>query len=104
MRSRGAGQYRANESRCKRRERAHRAQRDAALRTQRRVVRVSREQPLVFDQRAFHFGIARQHAFLGDAETLRGLALRSAEILDAVFGHDAGGFLRDGPAQVVAAR
>ena len=66
-------------------------------------MRVAAEQALVFRQRVLDLGVARQRAVVGDAEALGGLALGGQEVVDAVLGHDARGFLREGAAQVFAA-
>src|SRR5688572_21748280 len=61
------------------------------------------EQTLILRQRVFDLGVLRQHRAVGDAEPLRGLALGGEEIADAVLRHDARGFLRQGPAQILGA-
>ena len=71
---------------------------------QRREVRFPAEQPLVLRERLLDLAVLRQErGAIGYPEALGRLALGHQEVADAVLGHDARGFLRQRPAQVVAA-
>ena len=61
------------------------------------------EQALIFGQRIFDFGVARQRAAVGDAEALGRLALGGQEIMNTVLRHDARRLLGERAAQVAVA-
>ncbi len=93
----------ADQPRLEARQLAHGVQRGAALGMQGLGVRVAAEQPLVFHQRRFDFGVLGQHGAVGDPEALGGLALGDQEVADAVLGHDPRGFLGERAPQVFTA-
>ncbi|MFO1503369.1 MAG: hypothetical protein U1F39_06095 [Steroidobacteraceae bacterium] len=62
---------------------------------------VAAEQPLICQQRGFDLGVLRQERAFDDAIAFRGLALGKLVILDAMLGHEPGGFLRHRAAQVI---
>ena len=95
-----ACEHRADQSRLEVRQHLHGRQRGIALTRQRLTVLGAAEQPVVLGQRVFDLAVLRQHRPVGDAEALGGLALGREEIPDAVFRHDARGFLRERTPQV----
>ena len=66
-------------------------------------MRLRHEQSLVLGERLLDLGVLRQDREVGDAEPLRGLALREAVVLVAVLDHEPRGLPRDGLPHHVAA-
>ena len=60
--------------------------------------------PLVLGEALLNAAVARQHARVRDAEPLRRLALRKAEVLDTALGHEPRGFLCELLAQLQRCR
>ena len=67
------------------------------------VVGVAPEEPLMGAQGRLDFDVFGQHGDVVDAQPVRRFALGLQKILDAVLGHDAGGFLGERAAQVLGA-
>ena len=87
-----------DQARLKLGQHAHGVERDAALFLQGVVMGIAPEQPLMRAQRGLDLDVLRQHRDIVDAEAIRRLALGLQKILDAVFGHDSRGLLRESAA------
>src|SRR5690606_37299740 len=93
-------QHRADKTRIELAEQRHRLDRRLTQMRQAAFETLATEKPLVRFQRVVDFPVRRHRVPTGRrAEPRRRLALRGEKIANALFGHDARGFLRDGLAQ-----
>ena len=99
----GAGEHRSDQPRLELLQPVHGVQRCAPLLLQALLMTAGVEQTLIFGQRIFDFGIARQRAAVGDAEALGCLALGGQEVMNTVLRHDARRLLCERAAQVAVA-